>query len=118
MICFLVILGVLWAVGSLVQVDCFSYYGKTYNRLVNGTVVLDYSFGRQYYFCNPSDKGKYSSDIVVFTNPDGTLKDVKVGPWKYIHGGLLSYMSPYTLYWLFKYKNWFEENKAEFDSIE
>lgn len=117
MIYFLIILAVLWTIGSIVQIDCFSYYEKTYNRLVNETAVFDYVSGRLYFFCNPSDKGNYASDIVIFTNSDGTLDDVKVGPMKYIHGGLLAWMSPYSLYWFYKYKTWFEQNKDKFDSI-
>lgn len=117
MIYFLIILAVLWTIGSIVQIDCFSYYEKTYNRLVNETAVFDYHYGKHYHFCNPSNKGKFTSDIIVFVDNKGNFQDVKVGPWDYIHGGLLAWMSPYTLYWFYKYKTWFEQNKDKFDSI-
>lgn len=101
-------------ISTLIQADSFKYYKSTYNKLQDGSLVLDYVYDGLYYFCTPENKHKYSANIVIFTNSDGTLKDIKVGPWNYIHGGALSWMSPYSLYWLFKYKDWFEKNKAEF----
>jgi hypothetical protein len=102
---------------SIAQVGSFGYYKSTYDSLVNGTAVFDYQYGGLYYFCDPNEKGRYTSEIVIFTNGDGTLKDIKVGPCDYIHGGALSYLSPYTLYWWFKYRDWFEKNKERFVTL-
>lgn len=113
----LVVLLVVWTIGSIIQMDCFLYYEETYNKLVNGTAVFDYHYGKHYYFCNPSNKGKFTSDIIVFVDKNGNFQDVKVGPWNYIHGGVLTYISPYTLYWWFKYKDWFEKNRERFDKV-
>lgn len=113
----LILILVLCGIGSLVQIDSFKYYKLTYDSLVNGTVMFDYSYGGLYYFCEPSNKDQYGSEIVIFTNTEGKFRDVKVGPWEYIHGGLLSWMSPYSLYWWFKYRDWFEKNKKSFDTL-
>ena len=112
----LIIISILWFAGTMAQFGSFKYYKSTYDSLVNGTAILDYKYGGLYYFCDPNEKGQYSSEIVIFTHNDGTLKDVKVGPWDYIHGGLLAYMSPYSYHWLVKYRDWFEKNKNTLDS--
>lgn len=113
----LIILGVIWIAGTIASFSSFKYYKSTYQKLVNGNVVFNYKSSGLYWFCEPSNKDKYIDDVVFFTHLDGTISDIKVGDGEYIHGGVLSYMSPYSLYWLFKYKNWFKENKAKFDSI-
>jgi len=102
---------------SMAQVSSFKYYKSTYDRLVDGKAMFDYSYGGLYYFCDPNNKGQYVGEIVIFTNTDGSFKDIKVGPWDYIHGGALSWMSPYSLYWWFKYKDWFEKNKERLDTL-
>lgn len=112
----LTIITVFLLTGTVVQVSSFSFYSKTYNRLVSGEVVFDYTYGGLYYFCEPNGIGRHSSDIVFFIKSDGSLSDVKIAPSDYIHGGFLSYISPYSLYWWFKYKDWFEKNKEKFDN--
>ena len=112
----LILLCVLWITGSISQISSFSYYKTVYERLTTGTAVFDYEYGGLYYFCNPTDKGNYVSEIVIFTS-GGKFQDVKVGPWEYIHGGVLAWMSPYSLYWWFKYKDWFEKNKDKFVTL-
>lgn len=107
------LIAVLWFAGTIAQMSSFTHYSDTYKRLVDGTAVFDYEYEGLYYFCNPTDKGSYVSEIVVFTS-GSKFSDIKVGPWEYIHGGLLAWISPYSLYWWFKYKDWFEKNKENF----
>lgn len=102
---------------SLIQVDCYSYYKSTYHNLTNGNLVFDYQYGGLYYFCNPNEKGKHKHEVIIFTNDNKTFRSVKVGPYKYIHGGLLTWVSPYTLYYHIQYRIWFEKNKERFDSL-
>lgn len=111
LVAMLIALVVLVGVCTIVQAGSFKYYKSTYDKLQDGSLVLDYKYGGLYYFCTPGNVDKYSSDIVIFTKPDGTLKDIKVGPWDYIFGDLLSWLSPYSLYWWFEYKNWFKKTK-------
>jgi hypothetical protein len=112
----LIVLAIVVSSVTLAQVSSFKYYKSTYDKLQDGSLVLDYVFDGSYYFSTPDKVGKYSIGAVVFTKSDGTLEDIQVGPWDYIFGDLKSYLSPYSLYWLIKYKNWFEKNKEKFDN--
>jgi hypothetical protein len=109
----LILLVLFWIVGTLAQMESFKYYSDTYEKLDNGTVVFDYEHQGLYYFCTPPEKGNYLSKFIIFTS-GGRFSDVKVGPWDYLHGDVLIWISPYSLYWWFKYKDWFEKNKDKF----
>lgn len=112
----LMVLAVMVGIYTIVQASSFKYYKSTYDKLRDGSLVLDYVSGGLYFFCTPDKVGKYSSDVVIFTRFDNTFGEVKVGPYDYIFGDLLSWLSPYSLLWWFEYKDWFEKNKEKFDN--
>jgi hypothetical protein len=116
LVAMLIALAVLVSICTVVQASSFKYYKSTFDKLRDGSLVLDYVSGGLYFFCAPDKVGKYSSDVVVFTRFDNTFGDVKVGPYDYIFGDLLSWLSPYSLLWWFEYKDWFEKNKEKFDN--
>lgn len=116
LVAMLIVLAIVLGVTTVVNASSFKYYKSTYDKLQDGSLVFDYTYGGLYFFCTPDKVGKHSSDVIVFTKTDGTIRDIKVGPWDYIFGDLLSWLSPYSLYWWFEYKNWFEKNKEKFDN--
>lgn len=100
----LIVLGIVLficiCISSVVLIDDYKYYSRTYKELpkmkfyINGPHIYNSKYGEP------------RGEFVWFVESN----DFKVGPWNYVHNNLMTYLSPYSLYWLIKYKNWFKKN--------
>lgn len=109
-----------------VNFECYKYYKLTYNKLVNKDFIFQYksnldSLKPIYTFTDKDSKtsllnSDYKHEILIFLQEkNGILIKLYGDDLKYIHYGFITYFDPYTLYWYFKFKKWFFENKNEFN---
>ena len=89
---------------NLVLFPSFYYYKKTYEALVSGeyTYNKDRSGYGVHYFTNTSDYDR----ILYFANNS----DIKLINGGYLHNSVVTYFSPYSLYWYIKLNRWFKNN--------
>lgn len=91
---------------TMVLVNDFKYYKRIYNTLPNrkfyrnGDQVYSYSYGEK-------DDG-----FVWFTDDN----HFKLSDGHYIHNAEFTFLSPYSWYWLVKYRKWFKEN-VDFNTL-
>lgn len=77
----------------------YKYYKRTYDELPNLRFREAYN---SLYNQVISENG----NVIWFANKN----DFKIGPSNYIHNTFITYFNPYTLYWFYKYKKWFNTN--------
>jgi len=119
LIIFTVLLSLFAIFGSTIMVNysAHPYYKKTYDLLVSGEYVYKWSGQRQYYFIHKDETNIYTDDdIVFFDNVIGNISIKLFGYNKYIHGGSLTYLDPYTWYWSKKIWKWYDSNKVNFNN--
>jgi len=109
----------------LTNYGSYKYYKPSYEKLVNKDFIFEYRTNLEglndiYTF---TDKEKETTllshdddyNILIFIKEnDGISIKLNGGDMEYIHNGSLTYFDPYTLYWYFKFKLWFNENRKDF----
>lgn len=96
----LIYLLILITICTLVLSQDFKYYKSTYKILLEGNFKIDYSFPEQL---------KLSNGFIWFRY-DNTFKLSKD---HYLFNAIFTYFSPYSLYWLIKYKKLMKEKFAK-----
>lgn len=89
------ILSILILSSTLVLFRNYPYYKKVYNELNKYEFIID--------------------DDLVYTRDRHFVWFIKDNDFKltknvYLHSFFVTYCDPYSLYWLIKYKNWFNKN--------
>jgi hypothetical protein len=90
---------------NLVLFENFYYYKKTYEALVSGEYKYDKElsgYGVYYFTKTPRD----FRGILYFAN-DSDIKLINGGC---LHNSVVTYFSPYSLYWYIKLNRWFKNN--------
>ena len=91
----LIILSIIILSSILVLFVNYPYYKKIYNELNKYEFIID--------------------DDLVYTKDFSFVWFIKDNDFKltdnvYLHSFFVTYCDPYSLYWLIKYKNWFNKN--------
>lgn len=89
------ILSILILSSTLVLFVNYPYYKKIYNQLSNYEFII--------------------GEDIVYTKNRSFIWFIKDNDFKltnnvYLYSSFVTYFDPYSLYWLIKYKNWFNKN--------
>lgn len=95
----LIALGIVILSSILTLIPDYKYYNKTYKELPN-LIFKEASCSRYNYVASKDHK------VIWFANEDS----FKLTNIHYIHNSFYTYLNPYSLYWLIKYKKWFKQN--------
>lgn len=77
----------------------YKYYKKTYKELPN----LIFTKAHDSLYNQVTSQNR---NVIWFANKN----DFKIGPFNYIHNSFITYLNPYTLYWFYRYKKWFNKH--------
>lgn len=81
----------------------YIFYKKIYNELENTKFYL---LGKEIITSNNILNINKPNSIEYFLNE----KHIKLRDSVYLHSGWLTFLDPYSYYWLLKYRKWFKEN--------
>jgi len=97
----LIFLGVFVITSTIELSSDFKYYKSVYKTL--DVENFNHAFNKKYNQIHSKD---YS--ITWFANKDTFLLSEREGV--YLRNNFFTYLSPYSCYWYFKYKRWFNKN--------
>jgi len=87
-------------ISTSVLMKNFGLYKKVYRTLKNKTFYLDKTQVYSHSFKDTDD------GFVWFVEE----KSFRLEPNVFLHNDFITYFSPYSLYWLVKYKKWMKNN--------
>jgi len=99
----LMVIPLIFSLASVILlIPDYRYYKKVYKNLKSMTFYLNID---QVYGCSYRDyRERYEFIWFLDTN------SFKLGRNHYLHNVFYTYLDPYALYWLLKYKRWVKKN--------